>query len=56
MDKIGEIIYDNGDIYRGQIVNYKKHGEGELLMTNGNKFIGQFLEGQITGFGTYYVN
>lgn len=25
-------------------------------MKNGNRFVGQFLNGEITGFGIYYVN
>lgn len=45
MEKRGEIMYDNGDLYRGQIKRYKKHGFGELLMKNGDKYIGDFENG-----------
>lgn len=34
----------------------KKHGEGHLFLKNGNKYIGKFNEGAITGYGAYYEN
>lgn len=56
MSRVGEIVYENGDVYKGEIHKYKKHGTGELKLKNGNRYVGNFEEGEITGFGTYYVN
>ena len=42
MEDRGIINYDNGDIYTGQIKNFKKHGFGELSFANGDRYIGDF--------------
>ncbi len=36
---------ENGDVYEGNWLNGKYHGEGKISYTNGNKFEGQFFEG-----------
>ena len=54
MEDRGIINYDNGDIYTGQIKNFKKHGFGELSFANGDRYIGDFQAGDITGQGVYY--
>lgn len=32
----------------------RKHGEGFLFFKEGKKFLGQFLNGKINGYGKYY--
>lgn len=44
MEDRGIINYDNGDIYTGQIKNFKKHGFGELSFANGNGILGIFRQ------------
>ena len=50
------IMYENGDMYKGPILRLKKHGLGKLFFKNGNKYIGDFAHGEITGQGTYYMS
>ena len=49
-----KIEYPSGDIYYGPMNNMKKHGKGHLFFANGNKYVGNFKEGKITGEGAYY--
>ena len=30
-----EIIYDNGEVYRGQVTNSMRHGNGQMIYDNG---------------------
>lgn len=32
---IMEIIYDNGEVYRGQVTNNMRHGNGQMIYDNG---------------------
>jgi len=32
---IMEIIYDNGEVYRGQVTNSMRHGNGQMIYDNG---------------------
>ncbi|CAD8159395.1 unnamed protein product [Paramecium pentaurelia] len=43
-------------IYEGQFQNGKKHGEGKLFLTNGEVFIGTFLNNLINGKGRFELN
>lgn len=47
MQRKGEIRYTNGDVYKGEIQKYKKHGYGELKLKNGSKYEGNFFEGEV---------
>ena len=49
-----EIEYDTGDVYYGEVKKFQKHGEGYLFFKSGNKYIGHFENGEITGIGTYF--
>ena len=54
---MGKILYKNGDIYIGKIYNFKKHGSGTLTMPRNNrKYVGQFSNGYVTGWGILYEN
>lgn len=35
MQSIMEIIYDNGEIYRGEVKNNMRHGNGQMIYNNG---------------------
>jgi len=35
-------IYDNGEIYRGQIQNGKRHGSGQMIYSNGVVYHGRW--------------
>lgn len=53
----GKIEYSNGDIYNGSIKHFKKEGYGELRMkARKKKFIGEFMNGEIYGWGILYDN
>lgn len=48
-----EITEDNGAIYKGQMLNNKKHGKGFLLDIDGDTYEGEFKEDKINGFGIF---
>lgn len=55
----GRINYSNGDIYIGEILNGKRHGEGNLIMDKGH-FQGTFendlpIKGKLIVGDTYYI-
>ena len=47
------VIYPNGDMYFGFLVNNKRHGQGFLSFSDGSKYQGNFEEGKITGYGVW---
>ena len=52
----GVIQFNDGSFYSGTWnSNFKKHGVGSLLMTNGSKYVGEFNNDNIEGKG-YYVD
>jgi hypothetical protein len=51
---IVKIIYPYGNTYVGDVINYIRHGHGEFNFTNGDKYIGAFVNGKVEGFGKMY--
>ena len=47
----GSIIYPNGSIYKGSIIDGLANGEGELVSPQGDKYNGLFLDGKFSGKG-----
>ncbi len=47
------ILFEDGSIYLGQVLNGKRHGIGILNFANGDKYFGEFIEGDKDGIGTY---
>jgi hypothetical protein len=43
------IKYASGDLYYGEIKEFKKHGKGYLFFKSGDKYVGDFILGEITG-------
>ena len=50
----GRIFLPTEDIYEGEINNNVFNGKGKIIFSNGEKYIGDFSEGEISGIGTYY--
>jgi len=47
----GEYVYKNGNIYKGNFVNYKENGQGVLISPEGNnEQRGTFKDGQLVGY------
>ena len=46
------IVSPNGDVYVGEIVSGKPHGQGTRTYTNGNKYVGERKDGRPNGQGT----
>ena len=46
------IVSPNGDLYVGEVVSGKPHGQGTQTYTNGNKYVGEFRNGKFHGQGT----
>jgi hypothetical protein len=46
----------DGRKYSGKMENNKAHGEGSLVLPNGDIYIGAFSEGRKKGFGIYLFN
>ena len=42
--------------YKGQLKNHKFHGFGEIIFSNGDKYIGEFQENTMCGIGRYNFN
>ena len=49
--KNNRTIYDNGDIYEGELVNGKKNGKGKMEYTNGDVYEGLFKDDLKIGKG-----
>ncbi|MFN4174821.1 MAG: hypothetical protein ACK4HV_06950, partial [Parachlamydiaceae bacterium] len=47
----GKIVYPNGSIYKGSIIDGLANGEGELVSLSGNKYVGAFYDGKPHGKG-----
>jgi len=45
---------EKGDNYKGEIKDGKPHGKGIILYQNGDWREGNFVEGKVNGFGTFY--
>lgn len=44
------ILYPNGDVYYGETnEKLQKNGRGYLFLKNGDKYVGDFLNGSING-------
>ena len=41
----------NGNIYKGQVLNGMRHGHGEMNFVDGGKYVGQFDQNKLTGYG-----
>ena len=46
------IVSPNGDVYVGEIVSGKPHGQGTITYSNGTKYVGEFKDGVPNGQGT----
>lgn len=51
---IGFILYDNQDIYFGEVIEFKRHGLGFYFNANNELFYGDFFEDLLEGSGQYY--
>ena len=50
----GRIFFPSGDIYEGAITNSLPNGKGELLMSNKDKYIGEFKKGEMVNGQIYF--
>lgn len=49
------ISYPNNDIYYGEVdKKLYKNGHGYLFLSDGNKYVGEFRKGSISGIGNYF--
>ena len=44
---------DNGDKYKGDVVDGKKHGKGRYTFANGNKYEGSYKDDKMNGKGRF---
>ena len=49
----GEMIFPNGNKYKGNFKFGQPFGFGEMFMSNNEKFVGNFKNGKFSGFGKY---
>lgn len=47
----GKILFNNGEIYKGQVVNRIIHGFGKYLYKDGRSYLGEFVKGKKNGIG-----
>ena len=52
----GIYYYINGDLYEGDFVDNRKHGQGKFICSNKSYFIGQWRNDMQNGYGEYYKN
>jgi len=50
------MIFGDGSVYAGRLLNDLPHGEGDFEYVNKDKYIGQFYEGKKDGDGSYYFS
>lgn len=46
-----EIVFKNGDLYEGQVLNEQPHGKGKYKFSNGSHYQGEFKNGKFHGQG-----
>lgn len=51
----GEILYNNGDYYKGAIGSYSPNGKGVAVQKNGDIIYGNFRNGTVSGEGYHYI-
>ncbi|CAF1281800.1 unnamed protein product [Adineta steineri] len=44
---------ESGNRYEGEMKGDKRHGKGQMDFANGDKYVGMWVEGNITGHGVY---
>ncbi len=49
--KFGKMIFNNGDLYEGEFLNLKLHGNGTLKYRNGNVYTGEWINNKREGKG-----
>jgi hypothetical protein len=54
--KYDKIIYENGDIYIGEIMNNEKNGYGILTYANGDVYEGEFINNERNGHGKHTLS
>ena len=47
----GTIVYNNGDVYEGELLGFLRHGKGKLSYVGGKTYVGDFDHDKMTGFG-----
>ena len=50
---MGNNYTNNPPTYNGEMQNGKKHGKGEYLFPNGERYEGEWANDQINGQGTF---
>ena len=40
-------VYNNGDIYKGDLKNDKREGKGKMIYNNGDKYDGEWINDKI---------
>ena len=53
VEKPVRIVSPNGDVYVGEVMSGKPHGQGTRTFTNGDKYVGEFKDGLQNGQGTF---
>jgi hypothetical protein len=51
---LGFILYENSDIYFGEVSNFKRHGKGIFVNFKDEVFYGEFIDDLLDGVGRYY--
>ena len=51
--KGGDTHYSDGSVYRGELLDFMKHGKGELKYRNGSRYNGEFQNDKPSGYGTF---
>ena len=47
--KIEEVNYENGNLYKGELLNGKRHGYGEMTFSDQSVYKGQWKDNKRTG-------
>lgn len=48
-----QFTYEDGSVYRGEFVDNRRNGYGEIRYKDGNKYIGTFKDDKREGYGIY---
>ena len=51
-----QIIKGKYGVYKGEVINGKRHGSGVYTWNNGNRYVGQYNNDKMNGKGIYYYS